>query len=110
VYYLVPCKHTEKLTIGGKHYESKALQAWPTDGDYIRVESGIRCCDRSGRRNRPLPQLKTNLLKADLKKMGLADGTQAGNMMNKKMTHFNSQTGKVNINKHPWSLFSDFWE
>ena len=32
------------------------------------------------------------------------------NMVNKKMTHFNSQTGKVNINKHPWSLFSDFWE
>jgi len=32
------------------------------------------------------------------------------NMVNKKMTHFNSQTGKVNMNKHPWSLFSDFWE
>jgi arsenite oxidase large subunit len=31
-------------------------------------------------------------------------------MVNKKMTHFNSQTGKVNMNKHPWGLYSDFWE
>ena len=35
--------------------------------------------------------------------------TQGANMANKKMTHFNSQTGKVNIQKHPWSLFSDCW-
>jgi len=35
--------------------------------------------------------------------------TQGANMVNKKMTHFNSQTGKVNIQKHPWSLFSDYW-
>ncbi len=32
------------------------------------------------------------------------------NMINKKWTHFKSQTGKVNIQKHPWSLFSDYWE
>ncbi len=36
--------------------------------------------------------------------------TTGANMTNKKMTHFNSQTGKVNIQKHPWSLFSDYWE
>lgn len=36
--------------------------------------------------------------------------TQGANMVNKKMTHFNSQTGKVNLQKHPWSLFSDYWE
>ncbi|MDM8566577.1 arsenate reductase (azurin) large subunit [Candidatus Halobeggiatoa sp. HSG11] len=37
------------------------------------------------------------------------NGPGAANMVNKKMTHFNSQTGKVNLQKHPWSLFSDFW-
>ncbi len=36
--------------------------------------------------------------------------TKGANMINKKTTHFNSQTGKVNIQKHPWSLFSDYWE
>jgi arsenite oxidase large subunit len=30
-------------------------------------------------------------------------------MVNKKTTHFNSQTGRQNIQKHPWSLFSDYW-
>ncbi|MEW8645535.1 MAG: molybdopterin dinucleotide binding domain-containing protein [Candidatus Thiodiazotropha endolucinida] len=30
-------------------------------------------------------------------------------MVNKKGTYFNSHTGKVNIQKHPWSLFSDYW-
>jgi len=30
-------------------------------------------------------------------------------MMSKKWTHFKSQTGRVNIQKHPWSLFSDYW-
>ncbi|MCG7878083.1 MAG: arsenate reductase (azurin) large subunit [Candidatus Thiodiazotropha taylori] len=40
----------------------------------------------------------------------VAEGrTQGANMVNKKSTHFNSQTGKVNIQKHPWSLFSDYW-
>ncbi len=40
-----------------------------------------------------------------------AEGRTVGaNMTNKKMTHFNSQTGKVNMQKHPWSLFSDYWE
>ena len=43
--------------------------------------------------------------------MMMGDNGPAGvNMVNKKMTHFNSQTGKVNLNKHPWGLFSDFWE
>jgi len=35
---------------------------------------------------------------------------QGANMANKKMTHFNSQTGKINIQKHPWGLYSDIWE
>ena len=43
--------------------------------------------------------------------MMMGDNGPAGiNMVNKKMTHFNSQTGKVNMNKHPWGLYSDFWE
>ncbi len=37
-------------------------------------------------------------------------GPAAMNMFNKKLTHFNSQTGKCNIQKSPWSLFSDYWE
>ena len=37
-------------------------------------------------------------------------GPAAANMFNKKLTHFNSQTGKCNIQKSPWSLFSDYWE
>ena len=37
-------------------------------------------------------------------------GAVAGNVFNKKLTHFNSQTGRCNIQKSPWSLFSDYWE
>jgi len=37
-------------------------------------------------------------------------GPAGSNMYNKKLTHFNSQTGKCNIQKSPWSLFSDYWE
>ena len=37
-------------------------------------------------------------------------GAAAGNVFNKKLTHFNSQTGRCNIEKSPWSLFSDYWE
>ena len=37
-------------------------------------------------------------------------GPASANMFNKKLTHFNSQTGKCNIQKSPWSLFSDYWE
>ena len=36
-------------------------------------------------------------------------GPAGANMFNKKLTHFNSQTGKCNIQKSPWSLFSDYW-
>lgn len=43
-------------------------------------------------------------------KMAKEGRTQGANMVNKKMTHFNSQTGRVNIQKHPWSLYSDYWE
>lgn len=38
------------------------------------------------------------------------NGPQGGNMYNKKLTHFNSQTGRCNIQKSPWDLFSDYWE
>lgn len=37
-------------------------------------------------------------------------GPMGANMFNKKLTHFNSQTGKCNIQKSPWNLFSDYWE
>ncbi len=37
-------------------------------------------------------------------------GPAGANMINKKATHFNSQTGKCNIQKARWSLFSDYWE
>ena len=39
-----------------------------------------------------------------------AEGAVGANVFNKKLTHFNSQTGKCNIQKSPWSLFSDYWE
>ncbi|MCH7487851.1 MAG: arsenite oxidase large subunit, partial [Proteobacteria bacterium] len=37
-------------------------------------------------------------------------GPAAANVFNKKLTRFNSQTGRCNIQKSPWSLFSDYWE
>jgi len=52
----------------------------------------------------------TTLTAKDFARMGMADGPQGANLLGKKITHFNSQTGKVNIQKHPWSLFRDFWE
>jgi arsenite oxidase large subunit len=44
----------------------------------------------------------------DLVEKGLQDGPQGANIMRKQLTRFNSQTGKVNLQKHPWGLFSDF--
>ncbi len=38
------------------------------------------------------------------------DGAQGATVFNKKLTHFNSQTGKINMMKSPWSLFSDFYD
>ena len=37
-------------------------------------------------------------------------GASGPNVIGKKLTHFNSQTGKCNIQKSPWNLFSDYWE
>ncbi|WP_068310179.1 arsenate reductase (azurin) large subunit [Polycladidibacter hongkongensis] len=37
------------------------------------------------------------------------DGPIGASRLGKKLTHFNSQTGKCNIQKSPWSLFSDYW-
>jgi arsenite oxidase large subunit len=53
----------------------------------------------------------TELMKdtATLAKMGLENGPVGANVLKKQLTHFNSQTGKINLQKHPWSLFSDFW-
>ncbi|WP_371223919.1 arsenate reductase (azurin) large subunit [Roseovarius sp. 2305UL8-3] len=39
-----------------------------------------------------------------------AEGPVGKNVFNKKLTHFNSQTGKCNIQKAPWDLFSSYWE
>ncbi len=38
------------------------------------------------------------------------NGPAGGTVFNKKLTHFNSQTGKCNLQKAPWSLFSSYWE
>tara|TARA_B110000438_G_scaffold298043_1_gene345480 strand:+ start:922 stop:3627 length:2706 start_codon:yes stop_codon:yes gene_type:complete len=48
--------------------------------------------------------------KTRLKEMGLENGPKGANVLGKKLTHFNSQTGKINLQKHPWNLFSDFYE
>ncbi len=48
----------------------------------------------------------TTLAEADLQSKGMYQGA---NMLNKKTTHFNTQTGRINIQKHPWDLFSDYW-
>lgn len=50
----------------------------------------------------------TEISREELDKKGLADGPKGANIVGKKLTHFNSQTGKLNLQKHPWSLFSDF--
>ncbi len=52
----------------------------------------------------------TTLTKADMDKKWGVDGPTGANFHSKKYTHFNSQTGKVNIQKHPWELISDYWE
>ena len=52
----------------------------------------------------------TTLTAQELARKGLADGPQGKNIESKLITHFKSQTGKVNIQKHPWELYADFWE
>ncbi|WP_426417631.1 molybdopterin-dependent oxidoreductase [Aestuariirhabdus sp. LZHN29] len=52
----------------------------------------------------------TTLTEADFERLGVGNGLEGANRYGKKLTHFNSQTGKVNLQKHPWSLFSDFYE
>jgi len=37
-------------------------------------------------------------------------GPQGANVFNKVLTHFKTQTGKCNIQKSPWHIFSDYWE
>ncbi len=39
-----------------------------------------------------------------------AEGPAGANTFSKNLTRFKSQTGKCNIQKAPWSLFSDYWE
>ena len=38
------------------------------------------------------------------------EGPQGANVFSKNLTRFKSQTGKCNIQKAPWDLFSDYWE
>lgn len=38
-----------------------------------------------------------------------ATGPAGANRFNKKLTGFNTQTGKLNLQKSPWGLFSDYW-
>ncbi len=38
------------------------------------------------------------------------EGPMGANVFNKKLTHFNTQTGKCNIQKAPWDMFSSYWE
>lgn len=38
------------------------------------------------------------------------EGPIGGTVFSKKLTRFNSQTGKCNIQKAPWELFSSYWE
>lgn len=38
------------------------------------------------------------------------NGPAGATVFNKKLTHFNSQTGKCNLQKAPWDLFSSYWE
>ncbi|RRJ85031.1 molybdopterin-dependent oxidoreductase [Aestuariirhabdus litorea] len=52
----------------------------------------------------------TTLTEADFRRIGVGNGMEGANRYGKTLNHFNSQTGKVNIQKHPWSLFSDFYE
>ncbi|MGF1747844.1 MULTISPECIES: arsenate reductase (azurin) large subunit [Vibrio] len=52
----------------------------------------------------------TEMSMEELAEKGLTDGPQGANVLKKQLTAFNSQTGKVNIQKHPWGLFSDFYE
>lgn len=52
----------------------------------------------------------TTLTKEQVADLYGPDGAQGATIVNKKLTHFNSQTGKINLQKHPWDLFSDFWE
>ena len=46
----------------------------------------------------------------DVNRVLPAEGPQGANVFNKKLTHFNSQTGKCNIQKAPWELFASYWE
>lgn len=46
----------------------------------------------------------------DVNRVLPAEGPRGANVFNKKLTHFNSQTGKCNIQKAPWELFASYWE
>ncbi|MCX4027461.1 arsenate reductase (azurin) large subunit [Endozoicomonas sp. SM1973] len=44
----------------------------------------------------------------ELAEKGLENGPQGANIIPKTLLAFNTHTGKINLQKHPWSLFSDF--
>ncbi|WP_070971761.1 molybdopterin-dependent oxidoreductase [Vibrio sonorensis] len=52
----------------------------------------------------------TEMSQETLLEKGLEHGPQGSNVLKKQLIAFNSQTGKVNLQKHPWDLFSDFYE
>ncbi len=49
----------------------------------------------------------TTLSEEEMQRKGMYQGA---NMLDRKITRFNTQTGRINIQKHPWSLFADYWE
>ncbi len=51
----------------------------------------------------------TTLTRDDMDRKWGADGPAGANMHSKKYTHFNSQTGKINLQKHPWEIISIYW-
>ncbi len=54
--------------------------------------------------------LEETLRLHDVSRVLPPEGPVGANRFPKTLTHFKSQTGKCNIQKSPWSLFSDYWE
>jgi arsenite oxidase large subunit len=46
----------------------------------------------------------------DVNRVLPATGPAGANVFGKTLTHFKTQTGKMNIQKSPWHIFSDYWE
>ncbi len=92
------------------HHEGKTLHQKMAEFGTDGIQGPVAYNYQTGELHGTKRLHDTTLTEADLIARGFGDGPQDANVLGKKMTHFNSQTGKVNINKHPWSLFSDFHE